>query len=66
MHSFKAGYFQDKNLQGMSSNELLFTSKIFAGGNVPCSVLPINWAKSLTKFNPKMQDFKRVLGLTFK
>ena len=24
------------------------------------------WAKSLTKFNPKMQDFKRVLNLKCK
>ena len=26
-----------------------------------CTLLPPTWAKSLTKFNPKMQDFKRVL-----
>ena len=32
----KTGYFQDKNLKGISLSELLFTSKIFAGGNVPC------------------------------
>ena len=25
------------------------------------TLLPPSWAKSLTKFNPKMQDFKRVL-----
>ena len=24
------------------------------------------WAKSLTKFNPKMQNFKRALGLNCK
>ena len=28
-----------------------------------CTLLPPTWAKSLTKFNPKMQDFKRVLDL---
>ena len=28
-----------------------------------CTLLSPTWAKSLTKFNPKMQDFKRVLGL---
>ena len=26
-----------------------------------CSLLLPSWAKSLTKFNPKMQDFERVL-----
>ena len=25
-----------------------------------CALFPLTWAKSLTKFNPKMQDFKRV------
>ena len=28
-----------------------------------CTLLPHTWAKSLTKFNPKMQDFNRVFGL---
>ena len=31
-----------------------------------CTLLPPSWAKSLTKFNPKMQDFKRVLDLNCK
>ena len=31
-----------------------------------CALLPPNWAKSLTKFNPKMIDFKRVLDLNCK
>ena len=31
-----------------------------------CTLLPLTWAKSLTKFNPKMQDFKRVLDLNCK
>ena len=35
-HTPKTGYFHNKNLQGKSSSELLFTSKIFKGGNVPC------------------------------
>ena len=26
-----------------------------------CTLLSPTWAKSLTKFNPKMQEFKRVL-----
>ena len=25
-----------------------------------CTLLPPTWVESLTKFNPKMQDFKRV------
>ena len=28
-----------------------------------CILLPPIWAKSLTKFNPKMQDFKRAFDL---
>ena len=31
-----------------------------------CTLLPPTWAKSLTKFNPKMQDFKRILNLNSK
>ena len=31
-----------------------------------CTLHPHTWAKSLTKFNPKMQDFKRVLNLNCK
>ena len=27
-----------------------------------CTLLPPAWAKSLTKFNPKMQDFKISFG----
>ena len=27
-----------------------------------CALLPPSWAKSLTKFNPNMQNIKRVLG----
>ena len=30
------------------------------------TLLSSTWAKSLTKFNPKMQDFKRVLNLNCK
>ena len=30
------------------------------------TLLPPTWAKSLTKFNSKMQDFKRVLDLNCK
>ena len=31
-----------------------------------CSLLPPTWAKAVTKFNLKMQDFKRVLDLNCK
>ena len=31
-----------------------------------CTLLAPTWVKSLTKFNPKMQDFKRVLDLNSK
>ena len=31
-----------------------------------CTLLLPTWANSLTKFNPKMQDFKRVLDLNCK
>ena len=31
-----------------------------------CTLLPPTWAKSLTTFNPKMQDFQRVLDLNCK
>ena len=30
------------------------------------TLLPPTWTKSLTKFNPKIQDFKRVLDLNCK
>ena len=30
-----------------------------------CTLLYPTWTKSLTKFNPKMQNFKRVLNLNF-
>ena len=33
---------------------------------VATALLPPTWAKSFTKFNPKMQDFKRVLDLNCK
>ena len=37
-----------------------------AGTATQCTSLPPTWAKSLTKLNPKMQDFKRVLDLNRK
>ena len=44
--------------------ELLVTAKNIAGGNVPFA--SSTWAKLLTKFNPQIQDFKRVLDLISK
>ena len=31
-----------------------------------CTLLPPTWAKSRTKYNREMQDFKRVLDLNYK
>ena len=44
-------------------NILIFTGKIL---QVQCTLLPFPWAKSCTKFDPEMQDFKRVLDLNCK
>ena len=46
-----------------SSSGIFFTAKDI----VPYLKLhPITWAKSLTKFNPKMQNFKSVLEFNCK
>ena len=42
---------------------MLFTSKILQKAMYFTSP---TWAKSVTKFNPKMQNFKRVLDLNCK
>ena len=55
--------WQNKNLKGKSSNGLLFTVKILL--EAMYLTFP-TWTKSLTKFNPKIQDFKRVLDLNCK
>ena len=55
--------WQNKNLQGKFWSELLFTAQILQEAMYLASP---TWAKSLTKFNPKMQDFKRVLDLNCK
>ena len=46
--------------QGKSSNELLFTAKNIAGGNVSCFPIP----GPSNKIYPQMQKLKRVLDLT--
>ena len=59
------GYFHNKTKisREKSSSESLFAAKIFRR---QCILLPSTWAKSHTKFNPKIQDFKRVLDLNCK
>ena len=52
-----------KNLQEKSSSGLLFTAEHCTRQSA--LIFP-TWAQSLTKFNPKMQDFKRVLDLNCK
>ena len=62
VHILKTGYFHDKAkiFKGKSSSEW-FNAKNVAENNVPW----IPWPGQVTKFNPKMQDFKRVLDLTW-
>ena len=57
------GCFHDKTKISKKDFRLLFTAKILQKAKYFTS--PI-WAKSLTKFNPKMQDFKCVLDLNCK
>ena len=56
----KTGCFHDKTL---ISNENIrvdcYLQLKYSGRQ--CSLLLPSWAKSLTKFNPKMQDFELVL-----
>ena len=61
VHIPKTGYFHDKTeiFKGKSLIEW-FNAKNVAASNVPW----FPWSGQVTKFNPKMQDFKRVLDLT--
>ena len=52
--------FMTKQKSGKSSSKLLFTAKILQEAMYLTSP---SLAKLLTKFNPKLQDFKRVLDL---
>ena len=54
------GYFYDKtkNSKKYLRVDYCFLLKYSRG---PCTLLSPIWAKPLTKFNSKMQDFKRVL-----
>ena len=62
VHISKTGYFHDKTkiFKGKSLSEW-FNAKNVAETKVPW--LP--WPGQVTKWNPKMQDFKRVLDLTW-
>ena len=53
---------KNKNLLGKSSSGSLFSAKILKEA---AHLTSPNWAKSLTKFNNKMQDFKRALDCDF-
>ena len=54
---------ENKNLYVKSFSEWLFTAKILLKA-MYLAFPP--WAQSLTKFNPKIQDIKRVLDLNCK
>ena len=59
----KPGYFHNKTKSLKQILEQLLTAKNITESNVLAS---FTWAKSLTKFNPQMQDLKRVLDLICK
>ena len=54
------GGFHDKTIIG-KKNFRLDCYLLLKYCRRQCSLLPPTWTKSLTKFNPQMQDFKRVL-----
>ena len=59
------GCFHDKTIISKENIRLdCYLLLNIAGGDV--LYFPLSWAKLLTKFNPKMQDFKRVLDLNCK
>ena len=62
VHISKTGYFHDKTkiFKGKSSSEW-FNAKNVAESNLPW----LSWPGQVTKCNPKMQNFKRVLDLTW-
>ena len=56
------GYFHDK-IGICKKNHRLSYYLLLKYCSSQCTLLPPTWAKSLTKFVTKMQDFKRVLDL---
>ena len=59
------GCFHDKRII-FKENIRLDCSLLLKYCRRQCTVLPATWAKSLTNFNTKMQDFKRVSDLNCK
>ena len=55
--------WQSNNLREKFLGGLLFNAKILQEA---MQVTSPTWAKSLTKFNPEMQNFKRVFDLNCK
>ena len=53
------GYFRDKT-KIFEANLCVDYYLLVKYCRRQCTSLPLTWAKSLTKFNPKMQNFKRV------
>ena len=59
------GCFHDKTIVSKENNQL-DCYLLLKYCRRQCTLLPPTWAKLLTKFNLKMQDFKRVLDLNCK
>ena len=59
------GSFQDKTIISEETNRLN-CYLLLKYCRRQCTLLAPTWAKSLTKFNHKVQDFKRVLNLNCK
>ena len=59
------GYFHDKKRISKAKFQLIYCL-LLNYCTRQCTLLSPTWALSLTKFNPKMQDFKRVMGLNCK
>ena len=60
-----SGCFHDKTVISKKNIQLdcYFLQKYF---RIHCTLLPSTWAKSRTKFNPKVQDFKHAFDLSCK
>ena len=60
-----AGYFHDKTKTSKENLRVDYYLPLKYCRR-QCTLLSPTWAKSLTKFNPKRHDFKRVLDLNCK
>ena len=65
IYTTAAGYFYDET-KISEKNLRVDYYLLLKYCRTPCTLLSPTWAKSLTKFNRKMQDFKRVLALACK